>query len=113
MAGPPKLSIPPKERMVGDRRRAAAPSWSLCVILRPEHGKGPPRRLRVRRSNAPFGGRGGGEWTDTVVRVDRTRALAVDAAQAKDQGVVWLVGGIGIVGIALMLAIDLLLFQAA
>jgi hypothetical protein len=34
--------------------------------------------------------------------VDRTRALAVDAAQAKDQGVVWLVGGIGIVGIALM-----------
>jgi hypothetical protein len=45
--------------------------------------------------------------------VDRTRAFAVDAAQAKDQGVVWLVGGIGIVGIALMLAIDLLLFQAA
>ncbi len=51
---------------------------------------------------------------DTVVVVDRTRALVVDAdaAQARDNVVVLLVGGIGIIGIGLMLVLDLLVFQA-
>jgi hypothetical protein len=46
--------------------------------------------------------------------VDRTRAVVVDAdaAEAKDNVGVLLVGSLGIIGIALMLTLDVLVFQA-
>jgi hypothetical protein len=44
--------------------------------------------------------------------VDRTRARAADAAEAKDNIVVLLVGSLGIIGIALMLTLDVLVLQA-
>jgi len=46
--------------------------------------------------------------------VDRTRALVADtdAAEAKDNVVVLLVGSLGIIGIALMLTLDVLVLQA-
>ena len=46
--------------------------------------------------------------------VDRTRALVVDAdaAEARDNVVVLLVGSIGIIGIALMLTLDVLVLLA-
>jgi len=42
----------------------------------------------------------------------RTLAVDLDAAQGRDGLVVWLAGAIGIVGIAAMLAIDLVMTQA-
>ena len=46
--------------------------------------------------------------------MDRTKALVVDAeaAEAKDNVVVLLVGSLGIIGIALMLTLDVLVLQA-
>ncbi len=70
----------------------------------------PPRPA----SACPFWGRRWRRLLDTVVPVDRTRALAVDAdaAEAKDNVVVLLVGSIGIIGIVLMLTLDVLVLQA-
>ena len=42
----------------------------------------------------------------------RTLAVDLDAPQGRDGLVVWLAGAIGIVGIAAMLAIDLVMTQA-
>jgi len=41
-----------------------------------------------------------------------TRTLVVDASEDTDNIVVWLVGSIGIVGLAVMLAIDVLVYSA-
>jgi hypothetical protein len=62
----------------------------------------------------PFWGRRWRRLLDTVVPVDRKTALVVDAdaAEAKDNVVVLLVGSIGIIGIALMLTLDVLVLQA-
>jgi hypothetical protein len=62
----------------------------------------------------PFRGRRWRRLPDTVVPVDRTRALVVDAdaAEARDNVVVLLVGSIGIIGIALMLTLDVLVLLA-
>jgi hypothetical protein len=51
---------------------------------------------------------------DTVVPVTRTRALAIDAdaRHARDNVAALMTWAIGITGICLMLAIDMLMFQA-
>lgn len=79
-------------------------------------------------SGYPVRGRPGRQLPDTVVAVTRpnprrapehgstraTRTLVVDlnAPEGRDNVVVLLVGSIGIVGLAVMLAIDVLVFSA-
>ena len=62
----------------------------------------------------PFRGRPRRLERDTVVPVTRTRALAIDAdaRQARDNVAALMTWAIGIAGICVMRAIDMLMFQA-
>jgi hypothetical protein len=83
-------------------------------ILRVRRKRSAAVRLPRPRSDAPFGGGHGGWSGIPSCPVTRTRALAIDAdaRQARDNVAALMTWAIGIVGICLMLAIDMLMFQA-
>lgn len=97
--------------MIGRRAR------TCLVALRDfeANGRGGVRPVWGTRPNAPFGGCLGDDPripSFPMSRTTRAYVVDLDAAKERDGVAVFLVGGIGILGIALMLVVDMLVFQA-